>query len=244
MTIQTLLQTGDLREAAEYARRAREGDLARGIAHSGWVRGLMPDFLLGEWEEALEAAGRGREAWRAIGRPPVAALATAFASVGAIHGYRDSDREAEDWFEFAGGLTSGAQRPGVATMRAEVMLHQGRAAEAADLLPPPPDAWSWWGPPYLAARAEALVRAGREGAERALAEAEAASFEHPYARAIALRARALSAGEEWPLTESLAILREIECPYQAARSGWLLGGEDRAAAQRIFERLRTAPPVD
>ncbi|MQA74204.1 MAG: AAA family ATPase [Solirubrobacterales bacterium] len=244
MTIETLMQAGELREAAAYADRAREADLARGLAHIGWTRGVLPHFLLGEWDLVLHSAGKGREAWRALGRPPVPALATALAAAGAIHGFRGEEREAEEWFEYGVGLTSGAQKSGIVTLRAEVMLHHGQAQAAAEALPAPLRAWSWWGPPYRAARAEALVRAGLEGADAALAEAEAASFEHPYARAVALRTRALSAGEESPLRESLAILREIESPYQAARTGWLLGGEERAAAARTFGRLRVAPPAD
>jgi class 3 adenylate cyclase len=245
MMIENLIQTGALRESMDHARRAREADLARGIAHSGWARILMPGFLVGDWDEVLESARTAREAWRAIGRPPAPSQATDFAAAGAIHGYRGEERDAEEWFEFGQGLTtSGKQRPAIASLRAEVMLHLGRADDAADLLPPPSVAWSWWGPPERAIRAEALVRSGREGAWEALAEAEAASHEHPYGRGIALRARALSTGDDGPLRDSLALLREIECPHQAARSGWLLGGEDRADAARTFERLGVAPPAD
>jgi hypothetical protein len=243
MMIETLLQTGELRESAAYAARAREADLARGLAHIGWTRGVLPDFMLGEWERVLESARKGREAWRALGRPFVPAVATQLAAVGAIHGLRGEEREAEEWFALASELTGGAQKSGIATLRAEVMLHHGRVDAAAEALPDPRDAWSWWGPPYRAIRAESLVRAGLEGAEAALAEAGAISFEHPYARAIVLRTRALGSGEEAPLRESLALLREIECPYQAARTGWLLDGEERAAAERTFERLRVPPPV-
>jgi hypothetical protein len=37
---------------------------------------------------------------------------------------------------------------------------------------------------------------------------------------------------------------EIDCPYQAARSGWLLEGEARDEAARAFERLGSTLPAD
>jgi class 3 adenylate cyclase len=41
-----------------------------------------------------------------------------------------------------------------------------------------------------------------------------------------------------------ALFEEIVCPYQAARSGWLLGGEAKEAAGRAFERLGATLPAD
>jgi hypothetical protein len=40
------------------------------------------------------------------------------------------------------------------------------------------------------------------------------------------------------------VFEELECPYQAARTGWLLGGEARKEAERGFARLGAPPPVD
>jgi hypothetical protein len=50
-------------------------------------------------------------------------------------------------------------------------------------------------------------------------------------------------GDEAKLREALAIFRDIECPHQQARTGWLLGGEERAEAEPILERLRVPPPA-
>jgi hypothetical protein len=46
------------------------------------------------------------------------------------------------------------------------------------------------------------------------------------------------------LRESLEILERIECPYQAARSGWLLGGDACREAQRTLERLGARLPAE
>jgi hypothetical protein len=127
-------------------------------------------------------------------------------------------------------------------MRGEALLHLGRYDEAADLLTPLRDRWSWSGAGYRAIRAEALVLAGRAD-ERTIPDVEAIAFEHPLARGIARRAAGIVAGDDAPLREALAIFREIECPHQEARTGWLLGGEERDAAQRILERLRVPPPA-
>jgi hypothetical protein len=97
------------------------------------------------------------------------------------------------------------------------------------------------GPAYRAIRAEALALAGRD--ERTLADVEASSFEHPYARAIARQAAGMVEGDDAKLREALAIFRDIECPHQEARTGWLLGGEQRAEAEPILERLRVPPPA-
>ena len=41
----------------------------------------------------------------------------------------------------------------------------------------------------------------------------------------------------------LALFREIECPYQAARTAWLLGDAEQAEAERDFAALGATPPA-
>jgi hypothetical protein len=36
----------------------------------------------------------------------------------------------------------------------------------------------------------------------------------------------------------------MSCPFQAARTGWLLGGTDRERAAETFERLGATRPAD
>jgi hypothetical protein len=88
------------------------------------------------------------------------------------------------------------------------------------------------------------VRAGDARGAAAIGEAEATIGDHRYARGVLLRARGLQDDEEESLREALALFTEIECPYQAARTGWLLGGDDRADAERSFAALGATLPAD
>ncbi len=247
MMIECLLQTGDYRGALEFAGRARELDLSRGIVYSAWERGLLPAFFLGRWEEVLEMGQRVREAWLAAETPPAAGFASSIASVGAIHGYRGEEEESEDWLALSAQLAArqpGAEQARLQTVRADIDLHFGQVGCAADRFDERFKG-AWWRAPYFATRVEAFVRAGRSGVvDEAFAAAEESVGDNRYARGILLRARGLEDGDEGPLRESLALFKRIECPYQAARTGWLLGGEARAEAERTLERLRALPIVD
>jgi tetratricopeptide (TPR) repeat protein len=244
MMIESLLQAGEFHKAETYAREARDLDLSRGIIYSAWQRGLLPAFFLGRWDEALRMATEVREAWIAAERPPLGAFATSIACAGAILGVRGASGSAA-WFEIAHELSKGASgnRAGVSVMEADVELHQGlleRAVERFDS----PISTTWFRSPYLAGRAEAFVRVGRHEADDAIAEAEAGVGEHRYGYGILLRAKGLRSDDETTLRESLDLFKELDCPYQAARSGWLLGGEDRQEAKRTFERLGATLPAD
>ena len=87
------------------------------------------------------------------------------------------------------------------------------------------------------------MRAGDDRAQEAIAEAEGTIGDHRYARGVLVRARGLEEDSEELLREALSVFEEIECPYQAARTGWLLGGDDRARAERSFEALRATLPT-
>ncbi|MCD6016586.1 MAG: family ATPase [Solirubrobacterales bacterium] len=254
MMISSLTQAGDLRGAFRYATQTREADLARGVEHAAWERDLLPAFYLGHWDHALEGARKTREAWIAAGRPPISAWAQGLSVPIAIHGCRGEERESLDWLEFLLGLmpeqTGGLPLADVFTapvreagllMRGDVLLHHGRWEEAADLLAAAFDQWSWFGPTIRAVRAEAFVRAGR-AAERTIAEIEELTLNHPYGRAVGRRIKGIAESDEGALREALAIFREIECPYQEARTGWLLGGEERVAAKHTLERLGVSEP--
>jgi hypothetical protein len=245
MMTESLMDTGELNAAYENAVRAREIDESLALAHVGYTRTLLPAFYLGKWEEVIEMAGRFREAWPGAGRPPVAAVSAAVASVGAIHGYRGDEAAAADWFEFAAGIAPdvGQQRAGFAIWQTEIHIHHGRFAAAADRVAGE-DTGFWWRGQLEATRAEAFVRAGRAEADAAIAEAEETVGQHVYAQALLLRAKAIQAGEDSMLSEALGRFEQLGCPFQAARTGWLLGGEARQQAQSTFERLGAVLPAD
>ena len=152
----------------EYADQARELDLSVGTVYSGWARGLLPAFFLGEWDSALEMANGVRDAWAASDRPPIAALGAALACAGAILGYQGDENGSEDWFRFASSVTSegleggtGGQRSGVAMLQADVALHRGRVADAIALVDEPVGPTMWWRSSYAAAKAEVMIRGVR-----------------------------------------------------------------------------------
>jgi hypothetical protein len=122
-------------------------------------------------------------------------------------------------------------------------MHRGRLDCAIDHVEDPAGGF-WWHTVYLATRAESLVRAGKPDGETELAEIEANVSEQPYARAITLRARGQLIGEAEPIERARTIFAELGCPYQEARTAWLLGGSHREAATRSFEELGATLPED
>jgi hypothetical protein len=244
MMIESLLQTGDFRRAESYAKEARDLDLSRGIIYSAWQRGLLPAFFLGRWDEALEMARHVRDAWMAAERPPLGAFATSIACAGAILGLRGDDGWSE-WFEIANELSQGSlgNKAGVVVMRADIALHQGLPERAAEGFEAEVSS-TWFRSPYLAARAETYARLGREDTDEAIRVAEEHIGEHRYGGGILLRAKGIHSGDEARIREALELFTELECPYQAARSGWLLGDREREQATEIFGRLGVMLPAD
>jgi hypothetical protein len=135
------------------------------------------------------------------------------------------------------------QRCGVLMFGIDVEVHRGRFADAvsigADRV-----AGSQWTATYACSRAEAFVRAGRDDAAEAIAWAEPRVGQDRYAQAILVRAKGLHGADESLLWESKALFEEMGCPFQVARTGWLIGGSDRERAAETFERLGATLPAD
>ncbi|MGH2966961.1 MAG: ATP-binding protein [Solirubrobacterales bacterium] len=243
MMVESLVAAGESRAAAEYAKQARELDLSVGTVYSGWARGLLPSFFLGDWDSALEMADALREAWAAADRPPIAALAAALACAGAILGYRGDEDASADWFRFASSVSPacGGQTSGVAMLQADVELHRGCLAEAVALVDDVPTTTMWWRSAYAATRAEVVALAGDGRVDELTREAVGWVGDHRYAQGVLLRAEGVRHDDEASLRKSLAVFEEIECPYQAARTGWLLGGAERAEAERKLAALGATP---
>ena len=245
MVVEGLLQVGDYRGASRLALEARESDLSRGLVFLAWERELLPAFYLGEWDRVIEMGIGFREGWSAAERPPLAAMAGPIAAVAAVYGYRGDQDSAATWFAFAEQIAPDirGQLHGIALLRADIELHHGRPDEAIARVQSP-DSTFWWRSLYLATRAEAFAAARHPDAEEAVALAEPRIGDHRAAHGVLLRARGILAGDEALLRESLDVFEEVECPYQAARSGWLLGGEERERAGERFAALGTGPPAE
>ncbi len=245
MMIESLVAIGEFRKAAEYAAQARDLDLSVGAVYSAWSRGLLPAFFLGDWDSAINMAHELREAWTAANRPTIAALAAALACAGAIFGYRGNEAAAQDWFQFAESVAPSisGQISGVLLLESDVDIHAGRLQRAAERMIRVPKTNFWWRAAFMATRAEALVRVGDDRGAEAIAAAEEMIGEHSYASGLLLRARGLRDADEASLRESLALFKRIECPYQAARTGWLLGGPDRAEAEWSLASLGATLPA-
>jgi class 3 adenylate cyclase len=245
MMVLCLVQVGEFREALTYAKRGAEVDRSRGVEMAEYQRDLMPNFLLGNWDRAIEHGKSARRAWDESGQPPMGAFATPAACTAAVYGYRGDAAAAADWMNHAYKLSSRdvEQRCGVMMYGIDLELHRGRFDEAV-ALGAESVTGSQWTATYACSRAEAFVRAGREDAAEAIAWAEPRVGQDRYAGAILLRAKGLHASDDALLRESKQLFEQMECPFQAARTGWLLGGSDRLQAEETFEGLGANLPAD
>ena len=245
MMVLCLIQVGEFEQALAYAQRGADVDRARGVEMAEYQRELMPNFFLGNWDRAIELGESARKAWDESGRPPMGAFATPAACTAATFGYRDDEPAADDWMAHARNLSQRdpEQRCGVFMFAIDLEIHRGRFADAV-AIGSDPVAGSQWTATYACSRAEAFIRAGREDADEAVAWAEPRVGQDRYARGILLRARGLQTSDESLLGESKALFEEMRCPFQAARTGWLLGGSERERATETFERLGATLPKE
>ena len=236
MITESMIRTGRFREAVQWD-ELNAKELGAVAPHIAGARSVHAMYLLGEWDQAIERGNRVRENWVAEGQPPFVPFAPDLATVATIHGLRGEDAEHRDWAALAEEVAGTSQQlPGVRMLEAEVALHFGEIERAVRLIDVP---WPgfWWQEPVLARRAEILAIAGREDALDALERAEARPAGDPFSTAVALRGRAVITGSDAPLREALEIFERIECPYESARTRWILGGADRDTAREAFERL-------
>jgi class 3 adenylate cyclase/predicted ATPase len=245
MMVLCLIQVGEFREALQYATRGAEVDRSRGVEMAEYQRELMPNFFLGNWDRAIQLGEGARKAWDESGRPPMGAFATPAACTAVAYGYRGDGAAADDWMNHAYNLSSRdpEQTCGVRMFGIDLELHRGRFDEAV-AIGSDPVAGSQWTATYASSRAEAFARAGRDDVADAIAWAEPRIGQDRYAEAILFRARGTHASDEALLREAKQRFEQMECPFQAARTGWLLGGGEREQAVASFELLGAVLPAD
>jgi DNA-binding CsgD family transcriptional regulator len=216
--------------------------------------------LHGAWPEALAEAGAALES---LSRPrPGAEAAAALHLVGDLRRLRGEHRQAEEAYRQAGQWER-APHPGLALLR----LAQGKVEGARAAIRHAVAAAPAGGERAAVLEAALEVALAVKDAPEARAAAGelgalATRLGAPLLRAAAARAAGAvrlaegdAAGALGPLREGLAAWRELDAPYQAARTQVLLalacradGGceaaeQELAGARRTFERLGAAPDV-
>ena len=236
-----LTHIGDLRGAiAEEVAIAPE--LLRMVPHRAYAKTLHPLLHLGEWDRAIEYGMSIRTNWIDECRPPFAPLAGDVAVIGFIHGVRDDDAGARDWFAFATEMAlDGKPLAGVNLFKADLELYRGDPARALEILDSREREF-WWGDAILVKRAEILAAGRLPGAAEAIAAAEARATDDPLHAGLLNRARGFLEGEPARLAEAVEIFDRFEYAFEAARTRWHLGGAERERALAALGPMGAVPP--
>lgn len=262
--IEGCLEIFDLRRAQEWTRALTywceaQPDL---VPYSGQclVRRAEILQLHGAWPEAIDAAQRACERFRA--QPDQPAAGAAFYQRAELHRQRGETVEAEEAFREAARYGCKPQ-PGLALLR----LGQGDVGAAATMI-----RGALEGTRDRAARSRLLpafveigLAAGDVPAARRAADelaAIAAALDAPFLQAVAAHARGAVLLGEGDARAAVPLLRqawmawqEVEGPYEAARARVLIGracrdiGDKEAAdmeldaARRVFQQLEAHPDL-
>ncbi|MCO5998266.1 helix-turn-helix transcriptional regulator [Actinoallomurus rhizosphaericola] len=242
-------------EVARCRERGQIGELAgalQRLAQAQVAAGLFRDAEANVAEAITVARDTGRS--QRVGR-----LEIVLARVAAVQGDEERCRALTDEALGAGGSAPGAEAAAAACARGLLDLGLGRYDDALDRLEDArhgPGGFTTVVTAGAADQVEAAVRAGRpERAEPALHRFEewARAAGLPWARAAALRCRALLHDDEAAYAEALRLHDKGGRPFERARTELLYGEWLRRARRRsdareplrsaleVFERLRAEP---
>jgi len=239
MAAECATAAGDLRVARQMAERVRDLPFHREEGHLATARLIVVTTLAGDWDEALALAGQFRDGWEQAGRPRAGNLNRSAYAAATVHGLRGDEAARTAWLDVVDALAT----PGLAisTMHfneffdALLLLHQGRAAAAMEVLSAAPEQFrGWaagmWRPWYAALWAEAAVLTGQPDVASRIRRARLATVDNPIAAAIVARADALT-GDRAGLAPAAEALSAAGCRYQWARTLVAMGGAERARGQ-------------
>lgn len=245
------LGAGDLLGARKWARQLAEHPMLVEVGHraTSWL--LVTDALAGNVDGVLAVSPRFLEAWHRVGRPSRSVLGPAVAGVAMVHGLRDDLAAVQEWSAVLDRMGTppehtygyGAVFDGI------VALHNGQPERAlARMAPEPGEVWKWvtwiWLHWYVALRAEAGVLAGKADAFARLAEARGVVAGNPVADAIVERSYALFHKDSQRVLATAVAFEAAGCPYQAARSLVLAGGEHAARGAAAIAALGLSPMAE
>jgi predicted ATPase/DNA-binding CsgD family transcriptional regulator len=248
------LACGKLSDALYYGERLRDLEFYQDEDHLALSHLLVVSLFRGDFPETIRLAERFRTGWERAGRPSAGNLGRAPYAVATVHGLRGDEVARGEWLEIAGILRT----PDSPLYRlcfgdfcdALVLLHEGRAQDAVDLMSTPPEeyvddrnaAWRAW---YASAWAEAAVLAGLPVATERLDRARTETRANPVAAAVVRRAAGLAAGAAGTAEVAAAgdQLEEQGARYQWARTLVMLGAAESERGERELAALgATAMP--
>lgn len=244
MAAATAVGAGDLPAARQWGGQLAGQPLLAEVGDhaTSWL--LVTDALAGRAQDVLTTSVRFLDAWEQTGRQRSFSLGPAAASVAMIHGLRGDLDARATWLTIAqqAGTEQEYRYGHGALFDAMVLLHQGDANAALERIAPPPrTVWKWvcwvWLPWYTVLRAEAAVLAGHPDAQDRINAARTAAADNPIATAQTDRAQALLDGDQPKLLATADAFDAAGCPYQAARTLLLAGGEHAAAAASALADL-------
>lgn len=249
MAADSAIAVGDLPSARRLAERLCDLPFHWEESHLATARLIVVTVLAGDWAEAVTLAERFRDGWESAGRPRAGNLSRGAYAAATVYGLRGDDDTRAEWLDIVEALATPG-RP-LSQMHfgeffdALLLLHQGDAEAAAELLATPPEEFDdWynglWRPWYGALWAEAAVLAGRPDATRRIPRARLVTSENPIAAAIVERAAAL-AGDRSGLAPAAAALEAAGCRYQWARTLLLVGGDESARGQAALADMGACP---
>jgi hypothetical protein len=212
--------------------------------------------LAGDWSETVGLARRYYEGWERAGRPRAGNLSRGAYAAATVHGLRGDEDARALWLDVVAALTTTGfplrQLHFGEFFDALLLLHQGRADQAVQILgSAPEDLNEWysgmWRPWYAALWAEAAVLTDHEDVAERLQRARAEACGNPIATAIVDRAVALhsttygSGGDRDGLTAAAAALQNAGCHYQWARTLVFMGGQERARGEFALAKMGATP---
>jgi hypothetical protein len=260
MAEQCAVAVGDLPRARNLAERIAELPFHSegGGGHQVASRLIVVDVLAGDWDEALARAERFREEWEMAGRPrgpswakaEPGSLARGAYAAATLYGLRGDQAARAAWLEIMDAVAVTGQnwrehRLGQ-FLDALLLLHQGRAGQAMNLLEQAPGQSvpafqdGMWQPWCAALRAEAAALTIRPGTAACLSAARAMTSDNPIAAAIVERAAALP-GDHDGLIGAAAVFEAAGCRYQWARTLAFIGGAERERGECALAGMGAAP---